>query len=264
MKKKVVVLALAAAMMLSACGGSETAEVEANVEAEVEEAVEEVEEDAEEVVEEAVEEAEEVVEEVAEEAVEETEESVEEAVEEAEEAASDYVKGLSTETGWESEWIGLRFTAPEGMTMSTEEELNETMGLGQEILSEEFTEQQLAYAELATVYEMMCFDEIGTNVILMAEKLPMTLTAEQYVEILSEQITSVTAVTYEVVSSDEVVTIGGLDFNKLVCVADYDGTALCQDYYVTVIEDRAVALTLTYTDDTADRADTIISGFAAY
>ncbi len=260
MKKKLAVLVLASAMMLSACGSSEAVveDAEAVVEETVddaEEAVEEIADDveeAEETVEEAVEEAEEAVEEVAEE----VEETVEEALE--------YTKGTLIENGWESEWLGLRFTAPEGMVMSTEEELAATMGLGQEILAQDFTEQQLAYAELATVYEMMCTDAMGSNVILMAEKLPIALSAEQYIEVLSEQITSVTAVQYEVESDDEVVTLGGIDFNKLACVADYEGVSLCQDYYVTVKDNRAVALAVTYTDATADVSDTILNGFAAY
>ena len=198
MKKKLAVLVLASAMMLSACGGSEA--VVEDAEAVVEETVEDAEAAVEDAVEEVAEDAEEAVEEVAEdaeEAVEEVAEDTEEVVEEVEEALG-YTKGTLMEDGWESEWLGLRFTAPEGMVMSTEEELAATMGLGQEVLAQDFTEQQLAYAEIATVYEMMCSDAMGSNVILMAEKLPIALTAEQYIEVLSEQITSVTAVQYEV------------------------------------------------------------------
>lgn len=268
MKKKLAVLVLASAMMLSACGGKETVaeDVEAAVEETVEnaeETVEEVVDDVEETVEEVAEDAEAVVEEVADDAEEAVEEIVEE-VEETVEEALDYTKGTLTENGWESEWLGLRFTAPEGMVMSTEEELAETMGIGQEILAQDFTEQQLAYAELATVYEMMCSDAMGSNVILMAEKLPMTLTADQYIEILANQMTSVTAVQYEVKSDDEVVTIGGIEFNKLACAADYEGVSLCQDYYITIKDNRAVALAVTYTDATADVSESILNGFAAY
>lgn len=261
MKKKLAVLVLASAMMLSACGGKET--VAEDVEAAVEETVENAEETVEEVVEEVADDVEETVEEVAEDA----EEAVEEIVEEVEETVEEslaYAKGTLTENGWESQWLGLRFTAPEGMVMSTEEELAETMGIGQEILAQDFTEQQLAYAELATVYEMMCSDAMGSNVILMAEKLPMTLTADQYIEILANQMTSVTAVQYEVKSDDEVVTIGGIEFNKLACAADYEGVSLCQDYYITIKDNRAVALAVTYTDATADVSESILNGFAAY
>ena len=250
MKKKLAVLVLASAMMLSACGGKET--VADDVEAAVEETVDDAEGTVETEVEETVEEVADDVEEI-----------VEEVVEDAEEAL-DYAKGTLIENGWESKWLGLRFTAPEGMVMSTEEELAEIMGVGQEILAQDFSEQQLAYAELATVYEMMCSDAMGTNVILMAEKLPMTLTAEQYIEILANQMTSVTAIQYEVESNDEVVTLGGIPFNKLACVADYEGISLCQDYYITIKDNRAVAIAVTYTDATADVYAGILNGFTAY
>lgn len=139
MKKKVLALALATAVLLTACGGQETAN-----EAPVEEATEEV-------------------------------------VGEAEETASDYTKGISSETGYESEWLGIRFTAPEGAAMLTEEELNEMMGLGQEVLSEDFSDLQLQYAEMSTVSEMMCKAAEGTpNVVMSVEKMMADATAADY------------------------------------------------------------------------------------
>ena len=149
--------------------------------------------------------------------------------------------------------------------MSTEEELNEVMGLGQEALSDDFSEAQLKYAELATVYEMMCSDEIGvTNVITSVEKLPMEISAELYIQAVEQQLSAVSAVTYETVSSGEVVTIGDIDFTKLECVADYEGVMMHQNYFVTIKGDRAVAIIVTYIDETAETADAIMNGFAAY
>ncbi len=236
MKKKLAVLVLAASMVLCACGAEAETDAEVSVEVEAEEEAE----------------------------AEETEVE-EEATEEETEETAGFVKGSVTETGWESEWIGIRYTCPEGMTMATDEELNEVMGLGQEMLSEDFTEAQLKYAELATVYEMMCSDETGaTNIMVSVEKLPMELTADQYIEAVEQQLSAVSAITYETVNNGEVVAIGGVDFTKLECTADYEGVVMHQDYYVTMIEDRAVAAVVTYIDETAAAADAIMNGFAAY
>ena len=94
MKKKVLFMTLAAAVVLTACGGkaeTESADVETTVaeEADVEAEGEEAEEA----------DAADTQEAESEEAVEAEEEETAEA---AEEASSDYVKGTVTENGWES------------------------------------------------------------------------------------------------------------------------------------------------------------------
>ena len=267
MKKKLAMLVLATSMVLSACGAKADADTETSVEveAEAEEEAEEEEVEEDDEVEEA--DVEETEAEEAEVEEEETEAEVEEEEAEVEETedGTGFAKGFVTEAGWESEWMGIRFTCPEGVTMSTEEELNEVMGLGQEALSEDFSEAQLKYAELSTVYEMMCTDELGvTNVIVSAEKLPMTITAEQYIEAVEQQLSAVSAVSYETVSNDEVVTIGDVDFTKLECKADYEGVSMYQNYFVTIKDDRAFTIIMTYIDETAETADAIMNGFAAY
>lgn len=242
MKKKLAVLVLAASMVLSACG-AKAENAEANVETEMPtetetEAIADVE----------------------------VEQEAELPAEEAPVAdATDYTKGVSTETGWESEWIGIRYVCPQGMTMSTEEELNTAMGLGQEVLAEDFSEAQLKYAELASVYEMMSADELGiTNVIVSVEKLPMALTADLYMEAVKQQLAAMTAMTYEVAESTETVNLGGVEFLKLACKADYEGVSMYQDYYATVIDDRAVAIVLTYIEDTKATAEAVVNAFTAY
>lgn len=236
MKKKLVVLVLAASMVLSACG-AKAENAEANVETEMPTETET-------------------------EAIADVEAPVEE---EAPAEAADYIKGVSTETGWESEWLGIRYVCPEGMKMSTEEELNTAMGLGQEVLSEDFSEAQLKYAELASVYEMMSADELGiTNVIVSVEKLPMALTAELYMGAVKQQLAAMTAMAYEVAEETETVNLGGVEFLKLACMADYEGVSMYQDYYATVIDDRAVAIVLTYIEETKATAEAVVNAFTAY
>lgn len=92
----------------------------------------------------------------------------------------------------------------------------------------------------------------------------MEISAELYIQAVEQQLSAVSAVTYETVSSGEVVTIGDIDFTKLECVVDYEGVMMHQNYFVTIKGDRAVAIIVTYIDETAETADAIMNGFAAY
>lgn len=254
MKKKVLFMTLAAAVVLTACGGnasSEGADVETAVTEEAEAESEETEASDEE------------AEAVENEDAAETEEAAEET--EAEETEG-YAKGTVIENGWESAHLGLRFTAPEGMTMSTEEELNQVMGLGEDVLSEDFSELALEYAKMATVYEMMSTDELGTtNVIMTAEQLPTaSIDAEAYADAIRQNLASISQMTYTVSEENEIVTLGGTDFIKIASTVDYSGVSMYQDYYISIIGDRAVSIAVTYIDDTAELAGQIVDGFAAY
>lgn len=251
MKRKLLLVTLAAAVMLTACGGKEksnsTAETTTTTEAEAtpEAAAEDT---------------------GAETGDTEAETGDTEAETGDTAAAGDYVKGTSTETGFESEWLGLRYTAPEGMVMSTEEELNEVMGMGQEMLSEDFSELQLEYAKMSSVYEMMSKNEAGTtNIIVTVEKLPSSnFSVEDYAEAIKTNLKAVTTIAYTISDDLETVSVGGSDFTKITAQADYSGVNMHQDYYVRVIGDRAVSMALTYVDETASEAEAIINAFEAY
>lgn len=258
MKRKLLLVTLAAAVMLTACGGKEksdsTAETTTTTEAEAtpEAAAEDT--------------GAETGDTEAETGDTEAETGDTEAETGDTAAAGDYVKGTSTETGFESEWLGLRYTAPEGMVMSTEEELNEVMGMGQEMLSEDFSELQLEYAKMSSVYEMMSKNEAGTtNIIVTVEKLPSSnFSVEDYAEAIKTNLKAVTTIAYTISDDLETVSVGGSDFTKITAQADYSGVNMHQDYYVRVIGDRAVSMALTYVDETASEAEAIINAFEAY
>ena len=234
MKKKIYMLLMAMVLIFTACGGAETAEVTDAVADEAEDAVKET---------------------VAGEA--------EDAVKETEEAEDGFAKGILTADGCESEWLGIRYTAPVGTAMSSEEDLNAMMGLGQEILSEDFNDLQLKYAELTTVYEMMCASEDQvTNVMVTIEKLPVQMDIDTYITGFEHTLSQVTTMTYTVVDKEEVFTVADKDFARIECIADYNGVEICQDYCLAIVDDRAVSITVTYLDEVA--AENILRGFGAY
>lgn len=178
-------------------------------------------------------------------------------------AVGKYAKGTVTETGWESEYFGLCFTAPEGMSMVSEEQLEKMRGIARESLSGDFSEQQLEYAELTSVYEMMSgVDGDITNVVVAADKLPGKMDASRYVEMVEQSMAQASGVSYTLVSDDEIVKIGNEDYNKISYQVEAAGALVYQDNYVRVVGDRAITLALTYIDEGA--RDDVLNAFTAF
>ena len=268
MKRNVLFMTLAMAVVLTACGGNADKEASSNTETNVSEDAGAADDGAAEdgAADDDTQTADETQAAAADEAgagAAETEAETESGGDDTAAAAGKYVKGTVTETGWESEFFGLRYTAPEGMGMSTEEELNDLMGLGQEVLSEDFSELQLKYAELTSVYEMMSVaDDQTTNIVVTVEKLMGKMDAAQYAKALEQGLSQVTAINYTLISDDETVKIGGADYLKVSYEAESSGVSMYQDYYIAVVDNRAISLTLTYVDESA--RDNVLNAFTAY
>ena len=138
---------------------------------------------------------------------------------------SPYQKGTSTETGFESEWLNLKFTPPENIIMNSEEELQSVMKQGQDTLEEssslDFSDDDLS----GTVYEMMASSEAGfPNVSLVVEDATQEdLTEDEYFAALQQMLdTTDLGYTYSEPASEE---IGGLTFRTMgasVTVNDYE------------------------------------------
>lgn len=254
MKKRVLALMIAVlSVCMTACGSTDISDVDAVVEESTVE--DEVVEGAE--VEESVDETateEEATEEVVE------EETEEEVVEET--ASAGYYPGVLTETGYESEFLGFRYTTPEGFTIATEEEMEEMTEAGQELLSEDYSDLQMAYADIVTINELMVSDEYGiVNFNITLEKTAVDL--ETYVTLFKEQIAGLTAMTIEIVSEEEA-ELAGSTYTKLTAQVESQGYVMWQEYYLRKQDERLVALVTTWLDGMDAEKETMMSGFAAY
>lgn len=100
-----------------------------------------------------------------------------EAADETKAAAEDgkvYVQGTTTETGWENQWLNIKFTAGEGVTLMSEEERETVLPSVKE-------------GENIFVYEMMANNADGTaSVGVIVEK--SELSPEAYMKAMLEQI----------------------------------------------------------------------------
>lgn len=252
MKKKLVVLCMVTALALSACGLKAEEVKVAPALAEAEETVATKTQEEERVTLET---------EVAEpESV--TEEMVEETTVE-EPQKPEYTKGIFTETGWESQWLGMRYVVPDGVVMSTEEELNTIMGVGQEMLSDDFSEMQLKYAELNTVYEMMCTgaDQV-TNLSVSVENVMLDMDTDTFVSVFKNTLSEVSAMTITIVNEGDDVVVAEKEFKKLQCEVDYEGMSIFQDYYLAMKDKRAISIVVTYLDEA--EAEKMLNGFQTY
>ena len=268
MKKKLLLLLMIMSVMLAACGSKADEETavkskESRKVVEVTQAAEEAEAEIDEEIE--IETEETVTETVAEgesetEADVETEETTETATE-AEEGK--FAKGILTENGWESEWLGMRYVTADGMVMSTEEELNELMGLSKEMLSEDFSELQLKYAELSTVYEMMCTasDQV-TNVSVSIENVMIDIDTDTFIDMFKATLSELSAMSMTIINEGEDVTLAGKEFKKLQCEVDYEGIGILHDYYLAMQDGRAISIVVTYLNE--ETAEELMSGFRAY
>lgn len=180
--------------------------------------------------------------------------------------SGEYERGIVTQDAWESEFWNLRFTPPQGLSMLGEEELNNMMGLGEEMLSQNFSEKQVEYAQMMNVYEMMSTNLTGdANVVVTTEKLLASgFSSEDYLQAMKRTVTSITTISYTVLEEGQTYQIGDDTFGVMKVMGEGSGMVMYQDYYALVKGNRALAIAITYTDDTAQMAGEMIEGFEKY
>ncbi|MCL2696283.1 MAG: hypothetical protein FWE69_08165 [Clostridiales bacterium] len=175
-----------------------------------------------------------------------------------------YAKGTVTETSFESEFIGLKFTVPEGYEMKSEEDLLELMAMSGEIIFENMNKETFDYAMAASVQEMMVSAPDGLpNVSVIVEKLPNALkTTERYIDATIELMEGLDSISF---SFGEVTTVdfAGKRYHKLSAVSTFYGMEMLQEWLLLKIGDRMVTITITYSADTIDEMQMMMGHFSA-
>ncbi len=120
-------------------------------------------------------------------------------------AAPAFAQGVVDGSVYASDYIGLRFTAPEGWTFATNEELMEMVGLSMDTLGGEITDNELALelAKQATIYDMFAkADDNTANVMVMLENLSASMsskmTEEEYADVMKQNLEAMTSISYVV------------------------------------------------------------------
>ena len=174
--------------------------------------------------------------------------------------SSGYERGINSADGWKSEYMGLQFKVPDGLAMSTDEEMLELMQISLEIM--DYEQQLIDYAKLNTVYEMMALDLTGSNIIVMAEKLPIrSMTEEMYAEAIKQNLSAQNVAQYQIGDPYET-TICGIDCIGVESTATTFGRSINQYYYIFKIDDRMFTIAITAATD--DFLETALSAFSPY
>ena len=190
--------------------------------------------------------------------------AVESGDDESGEADSSYVKGVTTDNGWESEYWNLCFTAPEGVFMLSDEGMEALMGIGEDIISENYSEKQREYLEMTSLYEMLGTNAEGdANVAVTVEKLMVRgMDTEDYKKAALLHLRMMQEPVYEILDDSGTAEIAGETFAVVNTRVDSGGEYF-QDYYFRVSGDRALIITITYAEATSEQAAAIFDGFGA-
>ncbi len=174
-----------------------------------------------------------------------------------------YTPGTFTDSGYETEFLGFRFTTPEGFTLAGEEELSQMMGMTLEMMGDDVTDVQKKYAELTTIYEMVVADSLGAaNANITLEKTSVSL--DKYIDLFKEQVTGMSTMTVNLSDTVEDATIAGAAYKKLSATVEANGMQMNQVYYMRKVGNRMMSMTITWVEGYEDQKDAILNGFAAY
>lgn len=175
-----------------------------------------------------------------------------------------YKKGTLTKTTFESEYLDLKFNLPQGYTMATEEEVLKLANQGAELAG--IDSKKYDYAMANTVYEMQVVASTGfPNTIVMVEKLSLSnMTIDTYLDTLKKQLTEIPNLKYTVASKKEKETLVGKEYIKMTATASYGTLSLIQDYYVRIQDGRAISFIVSYSSDTKEQKDSLLSAFTTF
>ena len=174
-----------------------------------------------------------------------------------------YTPGTFTDTGYESEFLGFRYTTPDGCVLATEEELSQLMGMSLDAMGDDISEVQKKYAELTTIYEMMVTDSTGAaNVNVVLEKTNVSFS--KYLDAFKEQLNGLSSMSVTLKGDAEEVDIAGATYTKLAADVETSGFVMYQEYYLRKVGDRMMCITVTFADGFEAEKDAIMNGFAAY
>ena len=174
-----------------------------------------------------------------------------------------YHKGTITKTGWESKFIGLRYTNPEEMSMSTEEELDKMNELEWGTPSIVFDQNELGKARLTTVFEMTSQSDNQSIIVgVCVERLIDETDISQFIESFESQMNRNPFYNYTLISDDETAKIGSGDYIMVSYMVEFNNVFRYQDNYFRLVGDRVIMISLNFNDERA--RDNVLHAFTAY
>ncbi len=161
-------------------------------------------------------------------------------------AANKISRGKISGDVYSNGYMGLSFTKPADWVYLTDEEISQTINIGQSVM--DLDDIEMAIAKTATIFDMATKDAYGNSVMICYENTILTasreVTLDEYEKIMITNMENVDAIDYEHESSEDV-KLGNTTFRKIVFSANVQNTELTQAYYARVIGKYVVSVILT-------------------
>ena len=160
----------------------------------------------------------------------------------------EYAPGIVSENTYESNYFNLRFTAPDGYVIIAKDELAQRVG--------EDTE--------TVVWEMGCQSlNTGANILIVTEMLPSrNVSVESYMEVALNQPMGFEG--EEIISFDKTKTIAGQTYNLVERKFTKDGITGRINSYLRKVDNRIIAISITYQEGSDEEETMILNSFSEY
>ena len=173
-------------------------------------------------------------------------------------------RGMILGNIYTNNFAGFTFTKPSGWDYLTDEEIAETINIGQNALDLNAIEEALA--KKATIYDMAASDPAhGNSVMICYENTRLTagfnLSEDDYIEQMKKQIQNSGVYDYEFIGSEDS-TLSGTAFKKVVFKAYPEGIEINQAYYIKAIDNYIVAVIVTATTESVEAIEAMFDADA--
>ena len=147
--------------------------------------------------------------------------------------------GITTETGYENESIGIRFALPENAVFAEDSE---------------------------TLMTAQWNDNSATAQLMLEKASYENMTAEEYTAEMKNELQSLAAYGMNYVMPEELALeeIGGQQYIKLAASIEAEGKKVYQDFYVREQDGVMVVLALSYSNEGKEQQQKLLNGFSAY
>lgn len=178
----------------------------------------------------------------------------------------EYTKGILDGNSFESEFIGIRLEAPSGYFMATQDELDAMMAGAFEEVGSDFSEEQLDYAKISTVYEMLITSPSGLpNIIVASEELPLAnMDVDMYLEQFKSGMSMGTFASMAVIEEDITEEIAGQEYKGFLAIATAGEAEIYQKALCRKVGSHVISMMITYLPGTEAEVEELLNAFQPY
>lgn len=175
----------------------------------------------------------------------------------------EYSVGEFTETGYRSTYMGYEFTTPENCYLLTEEGLAEMAGMSFDIIEDDLGKMVADYSRNAVVYDMYAsYVDNSANVnIALTPNLTTITDINAVADANLKMLENMQTMQIKVSDERETVQIAGKDYLKIKVRTTVGDVSLNQELYMALYKDKMVGITITYQDGYEDERDAFLAAF---